>query len=97
FGLGIEAFLGLGTLLVFGVPAAVILYAGRRGQWFKPVYYWISVVLIRSAGTGGGDLLGHGPLGIAWAPLASGAVFAAVVGWFYLRDETNNAPLAANI
>ena len=85
FGVGLTTW---GTALVFGVAAILGLFAWRNGRILQPIYYWITLALIRTAGTGGGDAFAH-LLGLTSSTLVTGAVFFALVAYFYWFSRSN--------
>jgi uncharacterized membrane-anchored protein len=68
----------LGATIALGVPLALAFWFGRNGLLSQFYYYWLTVALIRSAGTSAGDLLAN-RIGLTSATAASGAVFLALV------------------
>jgi uncharacterized membrane-anchored protein len=91
FGIGI---MPPGTAVVVGALAVLALYKGRAGASLHPVYYWITLALIRTAGTGGGDALSHGFLSMPVAAALTGAVFIGLVIRFYVLRQDNQASLS---
>jgi uncharacterized membrane-anchored protein len=81
-----------GATLAIGAPLALALFIGRKGLLTQLYYYWITVALIRSAGTAAGDWLAHGPIGMTLATVASGAVFFAAVLFTYTASQENVRP-----
>jgi uncharacterized membrane-anchored protein len=83
--------------LQFGDPEASVILGGllallfaigrRRLLWIIP-YYWLTVVMVRSAGTVVGDLLaGRNLLGLATSTLVTGLAFAALLLLWQDRRE----------
>ena len=72
-----------GTAEVFGGITVLLVLIGLRGLSTWPPYYWFSLGIIRTGGTGGGDALAHAlglPLSTAW----TGGVFVAMLLIFYV-------------
>lgn len=78
-----------GTAAVFGGIAVLLVLAGIKGLSTWPPYYWLSLAVIRTAGTGGGDALAHG-LGLPQSTALTGAVFAAMLLVFYIVFNKSN-------
>lgn len=73
--------LKLGTLkaaFILGVPMALALYCGGRRLRTQLFYYFLTVVLIRAAGTAAGDYLARN-IGLGVSTLLSGIVFVAFI------------------
>jgi len=89
FGLGFRPLKA--TIVLGGLLALTALSCkGSLGREKISIYaYWLTVVLIRSAGTSAGDFLAHGPLGLPLSTLASGLVF---VGLLVLWKEQSRNP-----
>jgi uncharacterized membrane-anchored protein len=71
---------GIGNLygtIVLSVPLAVVLFCGRRGLITNLFYYWMTIALIRSAGTAAGDFLAR-TFGLGTSTALTGIIFAAV-------------------
>jgi uncharacterized membrane-anchored protein len=71
-----------GAAVVVGALVAMTLTIGRRGQILAPSLYWITVALIRTAGTAAGDALAHA-LSLTWSTLLTGLAFLVPVIAFY--------------
>ncbi len=71
--------LKIGTLksaFVLSVPLAIVLYFGGIRLRTQLLYYFLTVVLIRAAGTAAGDYVAHN-IGLSLSTLVSGIVFVA--------------------
>ena len=66
------------AFLFFALAATSIAYFGRRGVLLGAAAYWISVGLVRTAGTAAGDAIAH-RIGLAPATVLTGVVFLARV------------------
>lgn len=77
--------------IALGVPLALAFWFGRNGLLRQLYYYWLTVALIRSAGTSAGDWLAN-RIGLAPATAASGAVFFALVLLTYAVAKDNTRP-----
>lgn len=86
FGLGLWP---TGTFVLMGAISVLFIYRGRNRLSLHPVYYWATVLLIRTAGTGGGDALAHGFFNKSSATLVSGMVFVGLVIWGYILNRRN--------
>ncbi|MEH2247955.1 hypothetical protein [Nostoc sp.] len=75
-----------GAAVVVGALVAMTLTIGRRGQILAPSLYWITVALIRTAGTAAGDALAHA-LSLTWSTLLTGLAFLVPVIAFYGTDR----------
>ena len=64
------------------VLAAVFLAGRNRGLQTQTAYFWLTVVLIRAAGTAAGDALAHS-VGLNVSSLLSGLVFVAAVSFWH--------------
>jgi uncharacterized membrane-anchored protein len=74
--------LGLGNLgaaLALGALLVCLFAWGRNGRLAALGLYWLTVVVIRSAGTAAGDLLAHGVFGLPLSTLVSGLAFVALL------------------
>ncbi len=60
------------------VVIALLFFLWRNRLQVAPAFFWVSVVLIRAAGTAAGDALAHG-VGLAASTIASGLAFVALV------------------
>lgn len=74
-----------GTAVVVGILIAMMLRMIQQRKMITPVLYWITVALIRTAGTGAGDALSH-TLSLPWSTLLTGLVFLVPVIVFYGTD-----------
>lgn len=92
FGLGL---MPPGTAIAVGAMVAAALYYGRDGRWLHPVYYWVTLALIRTAGTGAGDAVGHGNLPVATT--INGLIFFGMVFWFYVAKRENRSTPALQV
>lgn len=72
--------------VILGGPLVLVFAIGwRRLLWTIP-YYWLTIVMVRSAGTVVGDLLaGRNLLGLAISTLVTGLVFAALLLFWHDR------------
>jgi uncharacterized membrane-anchored protein len=75
--------------IALGVPLGVVLFLGRNGLLTQLYYYWLTVSLIRCAGTAAGDWFAHGYLGLVWATAMTGAVFFAYILFNYTASKGN--------
>jgi uncharacterized membrane-anchored protein len=64
---------------------------GRNWLSYSLPFYWVTVVMIRAAGTTVGDLFAHSALGLALSTLLTGLLF---VGLLVVWKESSNEPLA---
>lgn len=74
--------LKLGNLkaaLAIGAVVAVAFFFGRNGLQTKYAYYWMTIALIRSAGTAAGDYFAHKVFGLSLSTAVSGLIFVALV------------------
>ncbi len=78
-----------GTAAVFGGIALLLVLVGLKGLSTWPPYYWLSLAVIRTAGTGGGDALAHA-LGLPQSTAWTGAFFVALVVLFYVVFKRSN-------
>ncbi len=83
-----------GTAVVFGVLAVALLVVGRKAAATQPLYYWLILAVVRTAGTGGGDALAH-LFGLVPATVITGTVFVALIVVFYafVRDNARDEAL----
>jgi uncharacterized membrane-anchored protein len=66
--------------IVLGLPLACCFIVGGRGRILQPALYWITVVLIRSAGTTVGDFFAQrNVLGLSLSTAATGAAFVLLL------------------
>lgn len=79
-----------GTTLVFGFLAIALIGAGYK-FWTHPLFYWLCLAVIRTAGTGGGDTLAH-LIGLPPATLITGFVFISLILIVYAFSQNNWAP-----
>jgi uncharacterized membrane-anchored protein len=77
----------LNATLVLGAALGISFLFGRKGLQTTWVYYWLTIVLIRSAGTAAGDFLAHKVFGLSISTLVSGIVFAGLL--FLWREEAS--------
>jgi uncharacterized membrane-anchored protein len=79
----------LGATIALGAPLALAFWFGRNGLLTQFYHCWLTVALIRSAGTSAGDLLAN-RIGLTSATAASGAAFFALAFLAYtvVRDNT---------
>jgi uncharacterized membrane-anchored protein len=75
--------------IVLAIPLALVFVIGRHGLLTQLYYYWLTVSLIRSAGTAAGDWIAHGYLGLAGATAASGTVFLFAILLNYAVSSEN--------
>jgi uncharacterized membrane-anchored protein len=90
YGLGLG---NLGAALALGTVLAALFAAGRHGRLSRLVYYWATVVCIRSAGTAAGDFLAHKLLGLPLGTLASGIAFVVLLGLWRVPVEAGEDAL----
>jgi uncharacterized membrane-anchored protein len=86
--------LKLGTLraaLVLAVPLALAFLVFRNRLRTQLLCYFLTVVLIRAAGTAGGDFMAK-RLGLPTSTLISGIVFVALLAMWRETTETYPAP-----
>ncbi|HEY4079709.1 MAG TPA: hypothetical protein VGM81_03360 [Burkholderiaceae bacterium] len=84
----------LGATAVYGLFVAAMLYTGRGGRMVQPIFYWVTIALIRSAGTAAGDFVAHSislPVGTA----LTGTLFIALIVYFYEVKKINAVALSA--
>lgn len=79
-----------GAMIAFGVPMVALLFVGRKGLYTDLGFYWLTVALIRSAGTAAGDLVAHKLDSIALSTALSGVVFVGLVVAAYEMKKGNN-------
>jgi uncharacterized membrane-anchored protein len=79
----------VGGLVLSAVLAGFFLVGARGLIWTLP-FYWVTVVMVRAAGTCVGDLLAQRPmLGLALSTAVTGVVFVAMLlAWRGTRPET---------
>lgn len=66
--------------VALAVPLALLFAAGGRGRLGWPAFYWVTVVMVRAAGTAVGDFFAQrGVLGLALSTAATGLAFAALL------------------
>src|SRR5882757_4673353 len=73
---------GLGTAfasLTLGGILAVVVGLGATGLFASLWFFWLSVVMVRAAGTSVSDYLAHNVLGLPLSTLVTGAVFVATL------------------
>ncbi len=88
--------LKLGTLratFALGAPLALAFFLGRNWLRTQLLYYFLTVVLIRAAGTAAGDYMAR-RMGLPLSTLISGIVFVAFLVMWRERMETYQAPSA---
>jgi len=78
-----------GTGIMVGAIVALFLYAGRKGLWLNPIFYWVGLALIRTAGTGAGDALAH--FGLPVVTAINALIFFGLVGYFYVVRNDNRS------
>lgn len=89
--------LGFGNfyaMVVLGIILAVMLWIGRNGLQIQLFYYWLTIAMIRSAGTAAGDLFAHKVFGLELSTGVSGAMFIVVTYLLYnsqLRMAKSNS------
>ncbi len=67
--------------LALGLPLAVLFIIGSRGLLWTLPFYWLTIVLVRAAGTSAGDFLaGRHVLGLPLSTAVSGLAFIALLG-----------------
>jgi uncharacterized membrane-anchored protein len=80
--------LKLGTLnaaMVLSVPLAIVMFLGGSRLRTQLLYYFLTVVLIRAAGTAAGDYIARN-IGLGLSTLLSGIVFVAFIA-LWKKDE----------
>lgn len=66
--------------VVLGLPLACLFAAGGRGRLWLPAFYWVTVVMVRAAGTAVGDFLAQREvLGLALSTAATGLAFVVLL------------------
>jgi len=78
--------LGFGNfyaMVILGIILAVMLWIGRNGLQTQLFYYWLTIAMIRSAGTAAGDLFAHKVFGLELSTAVSGAMFILVTFLLY--------------
>jgi uncharacterized membrane-anchored protein len=69
-----------GASILLSPIVAVLFLAGRGGRLPLLPFYWLTVVLIRAAGTAVGDLIsGRNMLGLPMSTAVTGALFIALL------------------
>ena len=69
-----------GTSILLPPIVAVLFLAGRGGAAAFVPFYWLTVVLIRAAGTAVGDFIsGRNMLGLPVSTAVTGALFVALL------------------
>jgi uncharacterized membrane-anchored protein len=87
--------LGLGSVVLVAIFAAVLLVSWQFGAMSKP-WYWASIVAARTAGTTLGDLLAsrHGlDLGLPLSTAITASMLAAVVVFWPHRNTAEPIPV----
>jgi uncharacterized membrane-anchored protein len=80
-GLGFRGGNFAATIAGIIVLTAVFLVGRQNRLQTQIVYFWLTVVLIRAAGTAAGDALAH-TIGLNIGTIISGIVFVAVVSFW---------------
>jgi uncharacterized membrane-anchored protein len=66
--------------LALGLPLAVLFIVGSRSLLWTLPFYWLTIVLVRAAGTSAGDFLaGRNLLGLPLSTAVSGLAFVALL------------------
>ncbi len=66
--------------VALGLPLAALFLIGRRGLIWSLPFYWVTVVMVRAAGTSAGDLLaGRRMLGLPLSTLVTGLIFVGLL------------------
>ena len=66
--------------LALGLPLALLFIVGSRGLLWSLPFYWLTIVLVRAAGTSAGDFLaGRNMLGLPLSTVVSGLAFVALL------------------
>jgi uncharacterized membrane-anchored protein len=89
--------LKLGTLksaFVLSVPLAIALYFGRSRLRTQLLYYFLTVVLIRAAGTAAGDYMARS-IGLGLSTFVSGVVFVAFLALWKGEERIQTSQLSA--
>ena len=92
----LELGVGLGSVVLDAVLAAVLLISARVGGMSKP-WYWLSIVVARTAGTTMGDFLASRrglDLGLLLSLVFTSLLFAGIVSLW--RDKGNRRLRAPN-
>ena len=89
---------GLGNLwatIALGAGVALLLIGGGGGRMRVLAYYWLTIALIRSAGTAAGDLLAHQWIGLPASTAASVVILIGTIAAFdWHRSERATADRA---
>jgi uncharacterized membrane-anchored protein len=68
-----------GASILLSPIVAVLILAGRGGRLLLLPFYWLTVVLIRAAGTAVGDFIsGRNMVGLSVSTAVTGALFIAL-------------------
>jgi uncharacterized membrane-anchored protein len=73
---------GLGTAyasIVLGSLLAIVFFLGGIGLFAIVGFYWLTVVVVRAAGTSVSDFLSHNVLGLPLSTLCTGLLFVATL------------------
>src|SRR5882762_4565668 len=84
-----------GASILLSSIVAVLFLAGRGGRLLLLAFYWLTVVLIRAAGTAVGDFIsGSNMLGLPVSTAVTGALFIAllVIWREQSRSERERSP-----
>ena len=66
--------------MVLGLPLACLFAAGARGRIWLTGFYWVTVVMVRAAGTAVGDFLAQREvMGLVLSTTATGLAFVALL------------------
>jgi uncharacterized membrane-anchored protein len=73
---------GVGTAyasVVLGALLAIVLFLGGTGMFANMWFYWLTVVVVRAAGTSVSDFLAHNVFGLPMSTIVTGIVFVATL------------------
>ena len=74
--------------LVLSLPLGALFIVGRRGLLWPLPFYWLTIVLVRAAGTSAGDFLaGRHLLGLPLSTAVSGLAFVALLMLWKVRSR----------
>ena len=76
------------STLIWSAAVAAMFLVWKQEQLRMPYLYWLTVVLIRSAGTAAGDLFAE-IAGLRLSTLLTGLIFWLLVIFFYEHQKTN--------
>ena len=77
--------------MIFGSAILAILHRYSFADLARPYPYWAMLALIRTAGTALGDYISKTPLQLYGATIVDGCIFVAVIAFFYVMQNSNQA------